>query len=95
MSEDVDNQYKLALGEELPTIRGDAMICGFPFYEAENALEKEAWKSGVADTFSTALTGHHSTAGEAGESAGTALENRHDNEPDKVPADDDRARWAG
>jgi hypothetical protein len=95
VSDEVDNQYKLALNDELPVLRGHASICSFAFFEAEDALEKEAWTSSTADAFSTALTGHHTTAGEAGSSAGTALENRHDNEPDKVPADDPRAHWGG
>lgn len=95
MSDEVDNQYKLAMGEEMPTLRGKASICSFAFYEAEDALEAQAWTSTTADAFSTALQDHHRTAGEAGGSAGTALENRYDSEPDKVPSDDPRAHWAG
>ncbi|TDD69247.1 hypothetical protein E1262_13040 [Jiangella aurantiaca] len=95
MSEEVDNQYKLALYDELPVLRGHASICGFAFYQVQDALEAEAWTSSTADAFSTALGEHHRTAGDAGGSAGTALENRYDSEPDKVPADDARAHWAG
>ncbi|PZF80508.1 hypothetical protein [Jiangella anatolica] len=94
MSE-VDNQYKLAMDDVMPNVRGKAIICGMAFYEAEDALEAQAWTSTTADAFSTALQGHHRTAGEAGEGAGTALENRYDSEPDKVPDDDPRAHWAG
>lgn len=95
MADEVDNEYKQALWEALPVLRGHASICSFAFFEAEDALEKEAWTSTTADSFSTALKDHHRTAGTAGESAGAALENKHDNEPDKVPADDPRANWAG
>ncbi|SDT48115.1 hypothetical protein [Jiangella sp. DSM 45060] len=95
MSDEVDNAYKLALGEQMPTLRGKASICSFAFFEAEDALEKEAWTSTTADTFSTALKDHHRTAGNAGENAGTAIENRYDGEPDKVASDDPRANWAG
>ena len=93
MGQEVDNQYRLALEDELPSLRGHAMICSFAYYEVENALENNAWSSTTADTFSNELSDHHRLAGDDGEAAGSALETRFDNEPEKVPEDDDRAHW--
>ncbi|WP_298321729.1 hypothetical protein [Haloactinopolyspora sp.] len=93
MAEEVDNQYRLAMEDEMPRLRGHASICSFAYYEVENALENGAWTSTAADTFSNELADHHRLAGNDGEDAGAALETRFDNEPEKVPEDDDRANW--
>ncbi len=93
MSDEVDNQYRLALEDELPALRGYASTCSFAYFEAEDALDNGAWSSSAADTFSNELGDHHRLAGEDGDDAKAALETKYDNEPEKVPEDDDRAEW--
>lgn len=94
MSGEVDNQYKLALGDALPTLRGKTIICGIGYHEAETALANEAWVGGLSDAFSTALADHHRLGGEDGDAAEGAFDGRYNSEPDKVPADDARAHWS-
>lgn len=93
MSNKVDNQYRLAMEDRMPRLRGHASTCSFAYFEVETALENKAWSSTAADTFSTELGDHHRLAGGDGEDAGAALETRFDNEPEKVPEDDDHAQW--
>lgn len=90
----MDNQYRLALGDDLAALRGYASVCSFAYFGVEQALENGAWESTTADTFSSELADHDRLAGGDGDSAEAALQNRYDNEPEKVPEDDDRATWS-
>jgi hypothetical protein len=89
----VDNKYRLALGYDLPGIRGYASQCGFSLDQVKNALENGAWSSSVADTFSSELHGMAENSGNDGDDAKDAVQHRYDNEPVQVPEDDWRANW--
>jgi hypothetical protein len=90
---DVDNQYRLALGDDLPAIRGQASLCSFAYDSVRRALDAGAWESTTADAFSTQLTERTSASADAGSSCEEAFESRYGAEPAKVPHDDPRAQW--
>jgi len=92
MSE-VPNAYREALGDILPSVRGQAMMPGIAFYDVIQALEAGAWTSADADTFSGELSSNESTARDHGEACREAFESRHGSEPVEVPEGDERARW--
>ncbi len=90
---DVDNQYRLALGDDLPAIRGQASLCSFAYNSVRTALDDGAWASTTADAFSTQLADRISASADAGSACEEAFETRYGSEPATVPPDDPRARW--
>lgn len=90
---DVPNAYREALGDILPSVRGQAITPGIAFYDVAQALEAGAWMSATADTFSSELSSHESVARDHGDACKEAFEGRYESEPVEVPEDDDRARW--
>jgi hypothetical protein len=89
----VDNRFKIALGDDLPSIRGEASVCSFSFFSVRQALDNGAWQSTTADAFSAALRANQTAAEEAGNACEQTLSSAYANEPDKVPADHPHARW--
>jgi hypothetical protein len=89
----VENRYKTALGDDLPSIRGQAGVCSFSFSSVRRALDNGAWQSTTADAFSGSLRAKQAAAEEAGSACEGALVSAHAGEPDKVPPDHPHARW--
>jgi hypothetical protein len=89
----VENRYKTALGDDLASIRGEALVCSFSFSSVRRALDNGAWQSTTADAFSASLQANQAAAEDAGNACAEALSSAYTNEPDKVPPDHPHARW--
>lgn len=95
MSELVENKYKSALGDDLPSIRGSASVCSFSYASVQRALDNGAWQSTTADSFSTSLRTQQTDAERVGGSCESALQSAYDNAPAQVAPDHPHATWVG
>ena len=93
MTELVENKYKIALGYDLPSIRGQASVCSFAFSSVRRALDSGAWQSTTADAFASSLQLNQTSAQEAGSGCEGALASAHAREADRVPTDHPHATW--
>lgn len=91
--EQVENEYRTALGSSLAGARSQAWLVERAFDRVQTALEGGAWVSSVADTFAQECATKESSAATAADDVVAALQARYDSEPAKVASTDRRAHW--